>query len=176
MEVYNLITINFCCNDIKNININSLKDTILKYSKRMSEDITDTRFEDFTFPSTPELELLINKIKEDYFKKFNKKIKLLDYWSQIHLPNESTNLHDHINDSNINDSPDISGVYYVSIPENAGKLVFEYPINQYQTKKYYFNSCVGTYVLFPSTLNHYVTKNLSSEKRIAISFNFKIEK
>ena len=116
MEVYNLITINFCCNDIKNINNNSLKDTILKYSKRMSEDITDTRFEDFTFPSTPELELLINKIKEDYFKKFNKKIKLLDYWSQIHLPNESTNLHNHINDSNINDSPDISGVYYVSIP------------------------------------------------------------
>ena len=80
------------------------------------------------------------------------------------------------NEGNINNSSDVSGVYYVFIPKNAGKLVFEYPINQYQTKKYYFNSCVGTYVLFPSTLNHYVTKNLSSEKRIAISFNFKIEK
>jgi hypothetical protein len=176
MEIHNLTQINFCFKILENIDNNYLKNCILSSSKRMSKDVTDTRFEDFVFPSTPTFELLIDTIKQEYKTVFKQNLKLINYWSQIHLPNESTNLHNHINDNNISASPTISGVYYVSVPINAGKLVFEYPINQYQNKRYYLNPKIGQFVLFPATLNHFVTKNLSNEKRIAISFNFNIEK
>ena len=31
----------------------------------------------------------------------------------------------------------------------------------------------GTYFMFPSYLDHFVTRNMSEEKRISLSFNFK---
>ena len=71
--------------------------------------------------------------------------------------------------------PDISGVYYVQVPENSGKLVFEYNINQYQTKRFWVEPIVGNFFLFPSTLNHFVTKNMGDDLRISISFNLKSE-
>ena len=176
MKLENLTQINFVYNDIKDIDNDDLKNTIISSSKRMSEDVTDSRYEDFNFPTTKQFKLLISKIQKEYKEAFKQDLKLINYWSQIHLPNESTNLHNHVDEDNLSSSPDISGVYYVNTPKNSGKLVFEYPINQYQSKRYYVNPIVGRYVLFPSTLNHFVTKNLSKKQRIAISFNFKINK
>ena len=175
MKLQNLTQTNFIYSDLKDIDNDKLKNIIISSSKRMSEDVTNSRFEDFNFPTNPNFQLLISKIQEEYKTSFKKNLKLINYWTQIHLPNESTNLHNHVDEFNFSNWTDISGVYYVHIPENSGKLVFQYPINQYQSKRYYVNPIVGRYVLFPSTLNHFVTKNLSKEQRIAISFNFKIE-
>ena len=33
----------------------------------------------------------------------------------------------------------------------------------------------GEFFLFPSTMDHHVTRNLSDDVRISVSFNFKIE-
>ena len=140
----------------------------------MSEDVTDTRYEDYSFPLSEQFKHLIKSIQKEYKNAFKKDLDLINYWSQIHLHNESTNTHNHIDENNLQISPNVSGVYYVNVPKDCGKLVFDYPVNQYQTKRYYINPVVGRYILFPSTLNHFVTKNKSEEKRISISFNFKV--
>lgn len=175
MKILTLTQTNIIVNDVNEIDNRSLKENIIKFSKRLSNDVTDTRYEDFSFSSSVVFETLIDKIKIDYKKIFNKQLNLVNYWSQLHEYNESTNLHNHSNALDLINSPQISGVYYVNVPENSGKLVFEYPINQYQVKRYYINPVVGRYILFPSTLNHFVTKNKSSEIRISISFNFKTD-
>lgn len=174
MKLYTLTQTNIVYNDIKDIDNNFIRDSIVLSSKRISKDVTDTRYEDFEIPLSQKIEYLIRKIQDEYTKAFKKNIYLLNFWAQIHDYNESTNLHNHIKETNLENSPNISCVYYVKVPENCGKLVFEYPINQYQTKRYYINPFVGRYILFPSTLNHFVTKNKSNEKRISLSFNFKV--
>ena len=141
----------------------------------MSKDVTDTRFEDFTFLSTSEFELLINKIKEDYFKKFNKKIKLLDYWSQIHLPNQSTTLHDHLIRENMSTSPTFSGVYYLQCDAKSGYFVFQHLTDDVTMSRWKIKPEVGKFIIFPSYIPHFVTRNYSKKNRISISFNFNIE-
>ena len=84
--------------------------------------------------------------------------------------------HDHYGDV-------ISGVYYISIPENSGSIVFiNKDLNNFYTSidKYNeYNSSNWTIapeenkcILFPSYLKHYVEPNLNKKERISISFNY----
>jgi uncharacterized protein (TIGR02466 family) len=77
----------------------------------------------------------------------------------------------------------ISGVYYIQVPNNSGRIVFERPdiqesffegdiINQYNYKEFSVDSAVGTCILFPSYLKHRIEQNLSTESRISLSFNY----
>ena len=70
-----------------------------------------------------------------------------------------------------NSYANVSGVYYVQIPKDSGKLMLEYNINQYQTGDCSVEPVVGDFYMFPSTLNHWVTKNLGDDLRVSISFN-----
>ena len=47
--------------------------------------------------------------------------------------------------------------------------------NQYNNAAYAskFKPEEGTYYIFPGYLNHAVTRNMSEEKRISLSYNFK---
>ena len=82
----------------------------------------------------------------------------------------------------------LSGVYYVSVPENSGRIVFENPAYEsmiydwipekvkdftvHTSSKWFYEALVGRLYIFPSWLNHSVESNLNKkEKRISISFN-----
>lgn len=81
----------------------------------------------------------------------------------------------------------ISGVFWVKIPENSGDFVFEMPDNfdcfllsktnheHKQNNNLYSALSIkpkeGSIILFPSYLPHYVEQNQSGEDRISISFN-----
>ena len=145
-------------------------------NKRMSKDSSDTRSEDLfigVVEDYPELQKVVNYITDDFKKTFNKKIKMVNHWCQVHDKNESTILHDHVDYIDLKNSPQFSAVYYVKTPKDSGNLVLHYPINKYNE---YFRKVItpkeSYFILFPSTLDHFVTKNNSIEKRIAISFNF----
>ena len=159
-------------------NIESLKNDCLKSfaeNNRMSKDISDTRNEDLIIPRSKSFEALINIIKDKFYIKYNKGLDLKNYWAQVHSQNESTNMHDHVDCFDIKNSPDLSGVYYIQVPKDSGDIVFQWPINKYnQYKRWWFKPKMGDLLLFPSTLDHFVTKNTALQKRIAISFNFKI--
>ena len=168
----------FIRDNVDGVDIKSLKNDCLKSFKennRMSKDISDTRNEDLIIPKSKPFEELINIIKDKFYIRYNQVIELTDYWAQVHSQNESTNMHDHVNCFDIKNSPDLSGVYYLEVPKDSGDIVFQWPINKYnQYRRWWVKPKVGDLLLFPSTLDHFVTKNISLEKRIAVSFNFKI--
>jgi uncharacterized protein (TIGR02466 family) len=105
-----------------------------------------------------------------------KPIALKNFWINQH------NLHDY-GLSHLHPEGIISGVYYVQVPNNAGRIVFERPdiqesffegdvINQYNYKEYSVDPVVGKCILFPSYLKHRIEQNLSTEPRISLSFNY----
>ena len=115
------------------------------------------------------------------------KIKVSSIWANVsgtgavHTP--------HIHNGSI-----LSGVYYVSLPENSGNLrlmnpnLFNYVTLTFMGKietftegptpftsgNMEFKGSQGSLVIFPSHICHYVLPNLSKEVRISISFNTKL--
>ena len=86
----------------------------------------------------------------------------------------STATHDHITDGDYESAKHITGVYYVSIPKGSGDLVIVYPYNRFINKEKRLPPVVGKFVLFSSALEHYVTRNMSRQPRISVSFNFRL--
>ena len=114
---------------------------------------------DFHTPPGSESEKFL-RIITNFFKENN--YKLLHIWAHVHNPRESTHLHFHGDDKK-----QLSFVYYAKVDEKSGKLVFS-------LEKFYqqmFSPRIGNLLVFPSWLPHYVTRNLSNEKRISISGN-----
>ena len=108
----------------------------------------------------------------------------ISYWIMINCPNSYNTLHTHPN-------AHFSGVLWVKVPENSGKITFENPFSHtghVETSSYLetvrektafhhsiiFDPKVGRMLTFPSSLRHEVGVNESNEDRIAISYNFHI--
>ena len=107
-------------------------------------------------------------------KEFNyinpeRKLVLKNYWANVQEKRESSTLHDHYDPC---EKLSLSGVYYVQLLEGAGNLVFNIPENQYNKIRFQITPMVGQYFLFPSWLEHFVTRNYSDDYRISISFNW----
>jgi hypothetical protein len=77
-----------------------------------------------------------------------------------------TKIHNHGSPFNM------SAVYYVSVPQNSGKFVFQFKINDSIDNRMFINPIESYYILFPSSINHFVTRNNSDDLRISLSFNF----
>ena len=107
-------------------------------------------------------------MKTDFFAATQEKIEVTNFWGHIHEKNMSTTLHNH-------DKAYVSAVVYLKIPEGSGKIVFIPRINQYDNGAYAtdIQPEEGVYYIFPGYLDHCVTRNMSEEKRISLSFNFK---
>ena len=175
LDKYILTDISYIEGSVKDIDNVKLANFCFNEGVRYDEDSTGSRYEDFKIPSCDEWDKILENIQYQYFKVYKTTLHLSEHWAHIHKKYESTNIHHHVNIDCMSKDPDISGVYYVQVPENSGKLVFEYNINQYQTKRFWVEPIVGNFFLFPSTLNHFVTKNMGDDLRISISFNLKSE-
>jgi len=162
------------------INNDVLKKHCLYYEKQITRergfDKTDTLSEDTDIPEHEEANKIFSSILEELKNKDNKKYSIREYWAHIHEKNHSTNLHHHAVVHDLKNAPIFSGVYYIAAPKDCGVIVFQYPINQYEEKRYWIKPEPGLFILFPSTLLHYVTRNESEEKRISISFNIENDK
>ena len=109
---------------------------------------------------------------------------IIEGWKNINEPNNFNIKHNH-------PRSDLSGVLWIKTPKNCGNLVFtspqlfnkfqeldsytedfKYNSNSYMT--YYFHPKEGRLLIFPSSLEHEVEKNKSSEDRISYSFNIKL--
>jgi uncharacterized protein (TIGR02466 family) len=164
------------------------KDTItnLEY-ERTHVNNSDISKDRYILNSIPDLKNDIENHCENFVRKYltvknNAKFYLLNSWSNIHSPNESSQIHFHA-------SSLLSGVYYPIFPKNSGNIAFhnigtyanifnqsirfEYEENNNLTsEKYVLNLKEGTIVIFPSHLDHSVERNNSNEKRYSIAFNF----
>mgnify|MGYP003146425217 FL=1 len=105
---------------LSKINNKKLITHILKNGKPSSEDETDSLYEDVNFPMHDELKKIFKQISEQLKINF----VVTRFWSQIHLPNHSTNTHDHLVRENMTLSPDFSGVYYLQCDDRSGSFCF----------------------------------------------------
>jgi uncharacterized protein (TIGR02466 family) len=137
----------------------------------------------------------MNRIKQEILKSFNLycqkvicvsdeiKFKFTTSWVIKHLHGDSAQRHLHANSI-------FSGILYVKTPQKCGNLVFHrgtdsrslFPStvftenykkwNIFNAQSFTFEPSDNKILIFPSTLLHSVTQNLSNEDRYCIAFNF----
>tara|TARA_R110000823_G_scaffold315200_1_gene446111 strand:+ start:114 stop:683 length:570 start_codon:yes stop_codon:yes gene_type:complete len=124
--------------------------------------------------------LSVNCLKK-YYPLKNVGLRFGGYWINENLKHDYNSIHIHAHSM-------FSGIYYIDVPENSGRLIFNRNdltcgylnleeffnttdsfVNHYMTPK------KGLFVLFPSNLPHEVEANLSDNPRISIAFNLNIE-
>ena len=151
------------------LDIDGLADDILKLQdQRLDDDPVNTHFEDTRCPESPVVQKIIAEIAEAFKGVTQLDLILMDCWSHIHEKGMSTNQHSHY-------PHDVSAVYYVKVPEGSGHIVFHPTSNPYHPSRIPFKPEEKTFFIFPSFLDHSVTRNQSDEKRISLSFNFKLQ-
>lgn len=126
--------------------------------------------------------------KEDTLKqilglKKDVKISLGNYW--ININNKG-----HFNVPHVHPFSLFSAVYYVKVPKNSGRLVFENPIQQhdfvmkpdtvdlfnlFNAGYWYASPEENDLIIFPSWLRHWVEPNYTDKNRISIAFNLEIK-
>ena len=141
---------------------------------------------EFLDPTVSELSPLFDNILERVY--ITAKSLGFDPTLGVKLQNSWVNLnrkHD-FNSSHRHPGSIFSGVYYIKVPKNSGRIVFETPIAEHsltirsdQVEKHnYFTSDAwkvtpteGKLIIFPSWLRHSVEPNLSNQTRISLAFN-----
>jgi len=172
-------TISFNRGYVPGVDNKKFKEIILKDPKPFNKDTKDiryilSRYEDTRFPMNPELKKILDHIAAQFNYLHNKKLKLLSFWAHVHEKNMSTVIHNHTLKEDYEGNTSLSGVYYVQVPKKSGHLVLLYPHNSCVTYKFPIMPKTGEFFLFPSTMDHYVTRNLSNDLRISVSFNFTV--
>lgn len=120
---------------------------------------------------------------------FNPQISKLDYidsWSMVNNNGSWNQIHNHLYSYNTTRT-DLSGVYYVKVPEgDCGNINFKDPRqslsygNPFIIERYHHGDIisrmpeVGNMYIFPSSLDHSVGKNNIDDDRISISFNLTV--
>ena len=109
-----------------------------------------------------------NKIVNDFISNDTYHVGVDSLWANVN--NKGVGNYPHIH------SGDLSGVFYLKVPDNSGNIVFINPAQRSErqtirvsNREIHVKPLVC--LLFPSWLEHYVKPNESEENRISISFN-----
>ena len=142
---------------------------------------------DIKLPVFDELKNTINKFAQDlheYIDLKKDRLNILDnLWFNINSKGSSNRPHTHPGSV-------FSGVFYLKVPKNSGRIVFTNPnkLNEYHFDKdrvNSFNDYTSSYrwyepkqsklIMFPANLEHYVEGHTADEDRISIAFNTKLD-
>ena len=156
---YDIIDIDGVDNEILSKEILSNKD------KRLDSNPLQSRYEDTELLKTKSSEKLMSKI-DDVILKIDTHFYNHDIWAHIIEPKQSTMYHDHKTEKD-----GLSFVYYVTYPKDSGNLIFDFDVLGKRVYKS-IEPKVGQLILFPTTIPHYTTRNVSDEIRISISGNY----
>ena len=150
------------------INTDGLADILLQHSEhRLHDDPADSLYEDTFCPESSIIDSIVEELKDNFKHATGASIKMIGKWSQIHEPNMSTNTHAHY-------PADVASVYYVSVPKGSGQICFYPTYNQFNPQTVKFQPEQNMFLMFPAVLEHSVTRNLSNDRRISLSFNFSL--
>ena len=143
---------------------------------------------DINLPVFQELKTVINTFAQGLHEhidlKKDTKSVLDNMWFNINPKGGSNRPHTHPGSV-------FSGVFYLKVPENSGKINFvnpnrltEYHFDSDRVENFNSHTCSCRWydpqeakiIIFPACLEHYVGGNMSSEDRISIAFNTKLDK
>jgi len=165
---------------VGNLNLDNqrLKKSIKEFSNCKDSIVKSNRggYQGHEFYDEEWINSVVSSIPSLEEKPINK-IKLYS-WVNVNSTSDYNVRHSHFNSNNF-----LSGVYYVSVPENSGRIRFwdprqgwitEMPDHQYFSGGHAYYSIQpeeGMILFFPSWLEHDVEENRSGEERISIAFN-----
>jgi len=160
------------------LNIEELKKSVLEFSKTSPcmDRSNNGGYQGHGFID----ETLFSEIKQNIPIVDDNPIEDFDIfsWVNINSKNHSNHRHCHLDTTIF-----LSGVYYISVPENSGHIRFYDPrghlIRYYKDSAYYYGGFSYQYItpepnmilLFPSWLEHDVETSNAEEDRISIAFN-----
>jgi len=88
------------------------------------------------------------------------------YWFNYMPPGSVTTMHTHDDDDEL-----LSGVYYVTVPEDSGNLIISENSEKIEIKPE-----AGSFIFFKPDVRHEVSRNNSTDHRLSIGINFGTEK
>ena len=118
-------------------------------------------------------------LKKEYVFKKEFQIELLNLWIN------SNNKYSY-NDSHTHGQSDLSGIYYLDVPENSGNIYFQDFQKQLRKLNSFFihrdfishrfiKNYKNQFLLFPSNLIHGVDINMSDKSRVSVAFNIRLQ-
>lgn len=186
----NFLFSNFVARDFLDINIDNLKNYCYDLKKTTQGRVL-SNYGGWQSQDLENEDLELKQLTTEILSRVNtllKEFKLVDnayienIWVNINQKHDFNKLHDHPNSI-------LSGVFYVSAPDNCGKIFFKNPnplVKHYINRKFilehnhltsgdwWFQPQDGMILIFPSWLEHFVLPNESDSDRISIAFNTKI--
>ncbi len=116
------------------------------------------------FESMPEIRVILDLATAQAAHILNRPKKNLrvGWWLNIMRPGDITFAHTHDEDDEI-----LSGVYYIDVPPDSGKLVLIDGLRREEVRPH-----AGVYIFFAPEILHEVTRNESRRPRISVGFNF----
>ena len=113
--------------------------------------------------------MLLNYIGAGILKDYNiNKFNIQSMWANVNGKHSFNYHHTH--------EGYLSGVFYLKVPKDSGRLIFTNPNIRSQSHpirspNYPINPTPLACIVFPSWLEHYVEPNMSDDTRISLSFN-----
>lgn len=115
-------------------------------------------------------------------EKLNNRNLQLEGWANVNPQHAYNQIHTH-------DRFDLSGVYYVKVPErsrrDSGVIQFLNPsyrggpysdlFNAMNPQNFTMRPKPGQLIVFPSAMPHWVTPNEEGEERISLAFNLRLK-
>ena len=88
--------------------------------------------------------------------------------------NSSLGSHHHIDEWDLEGSPEISVLWCLEDRDVNSKVVFEYEFGRNKKLRYSLPLEKDTLIIFPSYLRHKITKNTNKDPIVALSFQFQL--
>lgn len=115
----------------------------------------------------PQLNTVIKQARSQAEMALNQKPLRVGYWFNFMPPGAVTTAHRHDDYDEL-----LSGVYYINVPENSGKLLLQdnNPSSDHDTVT--ITPQAGLLVFFKPDVMHEVTENMSGRNRLSLGMNF----
>ncbi len=110
----------------------------------------------------PELVNLLDEARDHARRLLNIDDLQAGCWFNFMPPGSVTSVHSHDDYDEL-----MSAVYYVSVPQNSGKLIIHK-----DNKQHVITPRQGMFVFFAPDVVHEVSKNMSADDRLSIAINF----
>lgn len=119
--------------------------------------------------------LRLNQYFLDFYKLYHREnIEIMYNYGIFLNHNQSINLHNHINDHDLTNSPEVSVLYVVDCGEKPLDIEFQFHKRLTRNCKTMVSLKQNDYLLFNSNLQHGILANQNTKPMLLLSFQFRV--
>ena len=160
---------------IDNKKITSLIKKKKKINDRMRPEVWYSDANYFKLELHQQTTWLSDYIRDTFGTEIKKQYLSLVKMSGIYLEkNESIGSHNHIDEWDYENSPDISVVYCVDTGKEKSDIIFEYEYGRHKKRRWAVFLEKGQCVIFPSYINHFITQNINNKPFVGLSYRYQL--